>query len=322
VTAGRVPYTKNVRGTLPFSPGLSMVSLPASLAGLPWTELAVLMIAFIWGATVGSFVNVVAHRVPRGESVVTGASRCPTCGVPIRPRDNVPVVGWLLLRGRCRSCHAPISTRYLAGELFCGGITATVAAVELIAGGSLPWLSTLGGQPIDRVLMLHDLRPLAAWALHSAILILLTAWSLLGGSGRAGRTTTWIAFGVVVGTVVALPTVGPPGIAPDGSRWPADPASGSLTAALTGAATGLLLARATRPALDGGGLAVLGAAVGWQTMTVVAIVTLLARSSARRFHRWPAPTIDPLPAVATATFVFWRPIRTAFMLAWPWDWGN
>jgi leader peptidase (prepilin peptidase)/N-methyltransferase len=64
------------------------------------------------GAVVGSFLNVVIWRLPRKESLVSPASHCPKCNVPIRPWDNVPVVSWLVLRGRCRQCKAPISPRY------------------------------------------------------------------------------------------------------------------------------------------------------------------------------------------------------------------
>jgi leader peptidase (prepilin peptidase) / N-methyltransferase len=68
--------------------------------------------AGLFGAVFGSFLNVVIHRVPRGESIVSPPSRCPSCGTEIRPVDNVPILSWLLLRGRCRSCGAPISGRY------------------------------------------------------------------------------------------------------------------------------------------------------------------------------------------------------------------
>jgi leader peptidase (prepilin peptidase)/N-methyltransferase len=69
------------------------------------------------GLLVGSFLNVVIHRVPRHESVVRPRSRCPECGTTLAERDNVPVVSWLLLKGRCRTCDAPISARYPAVEL-------------------------------------------------------------------------------------------------------------------------------------------------------------------------------------------------------------
>lgn len=64
------------------------------------------------GLVVGSFLNVVIHRLPRRESIVLPASRCPACGQRIRALDNVPLVSYLILRGRCRACRAPISPRY------------------------------------------------------------------------------------------------------------------------------------------------------------------------------------------------------------------
>ncbi len=69
------------------------------------------------GLAIGSFLNVVIHRVPKGESVVRPPSACPGCQAPIRPRDNIPVVGWLLLRGKCRDCGVKISARYPIVEL-------------------------------------------------------------------------------------------------------------------------------------------------------------------------------------------------------------
>lgn len=73
-----------------------------------------LLVSFagLLGAVIGSFLNVVVWRVPRGESVVSPPSACPRCGNVIRARDNIPVLGWLLLRGRCRDCGEPISLRY------------------------------------------------------------------------------------------------------------------------------------------------------------------------------------------------------------------
>ncbi|MGZ4639665.1 MAG: prepilin peptidase, partial [Actinomycetes bacterium] len=68
--------------------------------------------ALLGGLIVGSFLNVVAWRLPRGESLAHPPSHCPSCDTPIKPYDNVPVLSWLLLRGRCRACGAPISARY------------------------------------------------------------------------------------------------------------------------------------------------------------------------------------------------------------------
>jgi leader peptidase (prepilin peptidase) / N-methyltransferase len=81
------------------------------------SSLAAAALAGVLGLAAGSFANVVIHRVPRHESVVGPGSHCPACGAPVAWRDNLPVLGWLLLRGRCRSCRATISVRYPLVEL-------------------------------------------------------------------------------------------------------------------------------------------------------------------------------------------------------------
>jgi leader peptidase (prepilin peptidase)/N-methyltransferase len=82
----------------------------------------------VFGLAVGSFLNVVIHRVPRRESIVAPRSSCPDCATVLANRDNIPVVSWLLLGGRCRTCGALISRRYPSVELACGA---------LFAGGTL-----------------------------------------------------------------------------------------------------------------------------------------------------------------------------------------
>ena len=82
----------------------------------------------ILGLAIGSFLNVIIYRVPRSLSIVSPRSACPACGAPIRELDNLPVVSWLLLRGRCRSCRAHISARYPLVELTCAGLFAGTAA--------------------------------------------------------------------------------------------------------------------------------------------------------------------------------------------------
>ncbi len=88
-----------------------------------------LVLAFFGGLIFGSFVTVVAHRVPRGESVVGGRSHCPSCGAQIAAYDNVPVLSWVLLRGRSRCCGNPISPRYPLTELALGLLWVATVAV-------------------------------------------------------------------------------------------------------------------------------------------------------------------------------------------------
>ncbi|HKR01828.1 MAG TPA: prepilin peptidase [Pyrinomonadaceae bacterium] len=88
--------------------------LVEGLLGLPLWVTCVFVAAF--GAIIGSFLNVVIHRLPREESIVFPNSRCPTCGARIRSFDNLPIISYLILRGRCRACRARISPRYPAVE--------------------------------------------------------------------------------------------------------------------------------------------------------------------------------------------------------------
>ena len=89
-------------------------------------------IAALFGALLGSFLNVVIHRLPRGESLARPASRCPHCEAPIKPWDNIPILSWLLLRGRCRNCGARISPRYPLVE----ALTAVLFALVVLRLGA------------------------------------------------------------------------------------------------------------------------------------------------------------------------------------------
>jgi len=115
-----------------------------------FTLLSLWLIAF--GACVGSFLNVLVYRLPLRKSLVHPPSHCPACGHPIRWYDNVPVFGWIKLRGKCRDCQSPISARYPCVEGFCG----------LFFGGVF--------------ILLDQLFPLSIWLLFGLSLFL----SLLG----------------------------------------------------------------------------------------------------------------------------------------------
>jgi leader peptidase (prepilin peptidase)/N-methyltransferase len=107
-------------------------TLPSSCAfTAPIEEMmaAAASFAFLGGMIAGSFISVVAHRVPRGLSIVGPRSQCPSCGAQIAAHDNIPVVSWLLLRGRCRRCEEPIPARYPAVEL---GLGAACVATVLV----------------------------------------------------------------------------------------------------------------------------------------------------------------------------------------------
>ncbi|MFH1680441.1 MAG: prepilin peptidase, partial [Candidatus Eisenbacteria bacterium] len=83
-------------------------------------ERLIAIFLFVVGLVVGSFLNVCIFRLPRNRSIVRPGSSCPSCGERVRPRDNIPVLGWILLAGRCRDCRARISPRYPLVELGAG----------------------------------------------------------------------------------------------------------------------------------------------------------------------------------------------------------
>ena len=90
---------------------------------------------FYLGASIGSFINVVACRTPQKKTIVTRGSHCPFCDTPLNMIDNSPVFGWVSLRGRCRTCHLPISPRYLIMEIIVGLIFMAIGGIELIGNG-------------------------------------------------------------------------------------------------------------------------------------------------------------------------------------------
>lgn len=162
----------------------------------------VIIAAALLGLLIGSFLNVVVWRVPRGESVVHPASHCPNCGHAIRRYDNVPVLSWLVLRGRCRDCGAPISPRYPAVELGTGVAFALVAwwfiTVRMpqhpsLAGGAVELVAFVYLAAITIALALIDLD---VFRLPNAIVLpsylvggaLLGVSALLDGEGTSALT--------------------------------------------------------------------------------------------------------------------------------------
>src|SRR5215203_3575407 len=120
----------------------------------------IVLVAFLFGLVIGSFSNVVIHRVPLRESIVWPASHCPHCGEPIRPLDNVPLVSYLLLRGRCRNCKERISARYPAVEAL-NGLLFGAAAYEFgVSLGLLPALVLISALIVLAIIDLeHRLLP-------------------------------------------------------------------------------------------------------------------------------------------------------------------
>jgi leader peptidase (prepilin peptidase) / N-methyltransferase len=130
------------------------------------------------GAIIGSFLNVVVWRLPRGESLVTPPSQCPSCGKRIAPYDNIPIVSWVLLQGRCRHCGVRISPRYPLIELLTAAAFGAVVAIrgfdsDLVL--ELPFVAALialAGIDYDHKLLPNKIvYPTAAYGLVATVLV-------------------------------------------------------------------------------------------------------------------------------------------------------
>ncbi len=119
-----------------------------------------------FGSVIGSFLNVVVYRVPRGMSVVSPGSACGSCGHEIRAYDNIPLISWLLLRGRCRDCGAPISIRYPLVELAGAALFVVVALFFAPALLLVPSITGFAAAAIELVAFLY----LAAISLALAVI--------------------------------------------------------------------------------------------------------------------------------------------------------
>ena len=177
------------------------------------TPLALAGACGLLGLLVGSFLNVVIARVPAGESVVHPGSRCPSCGQPVRARDNVPVLSWLLLRGRCRDCRARIPGRYPLVELLTAGVFVAVA-VRFGPSAALPAFLYLAAISVALTFIDLDVHRLPdAIVLPSYVVsgLLLAVPALTGASwGAYGRA--WAGAAILYGAYFALAFAYPAGM--------------------------------------------------------------------------------------------------------------
>jgi len=222
--------------------------------------IGVLVLTGLTGLAAGSFVGVVADRVPRGRSIAAGRSHCDGCGEMIAAYDNVPLVSWLLLRGRCRTCQAPISVRYPLVELALGALYLATFLV-------------LRGDPAELALGLVFVTALAAITLTDLELHLIPNRILLAAT--------------VIGLAIVVPT--DPGSLPERAIAAAAAGGGLLLVAIAyprgmgmgdvklAAVMGLYLGRAVAPAL----------LVAFAAGALVAVAMLARDGSAARKRKIP-----------------------------------
>ena len=159
--------------------------------------------SLLLGLVIGSFLNVVIYRLPRHESLVRPASRCPGCATPIRGYDNIPVVSWLLLRGRCRSCRNPISVRYPLVESLTGiAFLAAFWVIGISPAVFLAWVFI--AVLVTLAFIYHDLSVMPNRIVFPAVLVCLASsvalhphvwWQYVAGCLGAGVMA--LAFSII-----------------------------------------------------------------------------------------------------------------------------
>ncbi len=285
------------------------------------THLLIAVWIFATGGAIGSFLNVVVYRLPAGLSLSWPGSFCPQCKHPIRWHDNVPVLGWILLRGRCRDCRRPIPLRYPAVEALVAGLYLLLGVVEGLGGAAnLPVRPVpVAGGVIGPALGSAQVAGLLAW--HLLLISTLLPAALIEYDGqRVPRRLFGPAL--VVGLVGSACWGWLHPVPAIGVGW--RPAAGLLDA-LVGLVAGGLLGLAGRwlsgPKNDDSvplAGAVVGLFLGWQAAVVIVVPSLAAAAVARAAGRGVARLGRVAPAAwMLAGSVAWLLCWQAAVRRWP-----
>ncbi|MGL4465229.1 MAG: prepilin peptidase [Planctomycetia bacterium] len=297
---------------------------PLGLVAAEWVTAAYFG---VFGAVVGSFLNVVVYRLPHGMSVVHPPSHCPGCETPIRLVDNIPVFGWLKLRGRCRACGIAISARYPIVEFAVAVLFQLLAAVETLRGGAnLPGYDAHLYTGVVWIVWHTKYDMMAFFVYHAVFVSYLTAMVLIqyDRNPLPVRLAGWgMGLGFVGATAFGFLLPVPP--------WPGFPdwpvvygATTSLMGGMVGWAVGVTVT----PVQPRGRkqsrvveieyahrmlLVLVGVYMGWQAAVVVALgaalvelTTAVFRWKTGRSFGWLPPTAAPA-VLAYLLLLTWRP---------------
>lgn len=293
---------------------------------------------FAFGASFGSFLNVVAARMARGKSF-GGSSHCPHCNTRIARRDLVPILGWLMLAGRCRTCGVRISPRYPLVEALTGAVLVMLLFAELLSGcANVPFTKHYSYDGFVWILFYPKWDVVGMYAYHMMLIYFLLVVSLLEWE-RALVPKRLILTGIVLGILCPAiwPTLHPVPWLMQHPDW-LDPWSwlkridSAVAGIAVGACFGVVLSSA-RPlrhsssALHGAmrrpetvSMVLVGVFLGWQSVLSVAALTALFRLMAVTFAiHWPRfaklPTSGWILALTTLHLCLWR--RLTEWLFWP-----
>lgn len=310
-----------------------------------WIPRSIDVLIFLWlfwiGSAIGSFLNVVAWRMPRGISI-NGRSRCPRCETGLKPQDNFPVFGWMMLGGRCRTCKLPISPRYPIVEAAVG-FSLTAVGISQLYRLAIPhqWNHWHGGPfwapEVDHfvilVLVYHACALATSWAFglvridKQKLPVRLVVFALMAAIAPMLAYPTFM--------IVPWQTARPDGWIPDGLHIDAvmRVVSGLVAAGLLGRSLAAGLCPTADPKMDPLGkgtarlmdlvvlIAIPAVVVGWQVIPAVVVVASLIALVLRRIVRLKSDMLGyfslAMPIAFTLQLVLWRRLHgTAF---WPSD---
>ena len=302
------------------------------------TEVFTACICFVQGACVGSFLNVVVYRTPRGESLIRKRSSCPKCDSKIAGRDNIPVFGWINLNGRCRDCQFPISARYPIVEALTGTLFLLFYFVELLSGGqNLPARNPNTHTGVVWILFYTKWDLLRLSLFHGFLVIVLMTWALIRfDRERVPLRSYFTTFLLALTPIVIWPNLLLIGAFPDQIEYWNPSVTESLTTSATGFVVGLgvsmliqWLLHVTVSNQEGfepefiAGLSLTGMMLGWQAALSAVAIALVVRfiqvSLAFRFpvgfRKW--PLTGSLFIAVVFQLLLWRIIATTMPQWWP-----
>ncbi len=274
---------------------------------------------FVVGACIGSFLNVVIYRVPAGKSLIRPGSHCPKCNKPIRARHNIPIFGWLMLRGKCHDCAAPISVRYPLVELAVGTIFVVLAG--LILGTNAMHLpqslrSTVKNYAAEDVWQWQTV----LFAYHTVLACFLISAGLIAFDEMRQKAKL-AGFAAFIGLAMPLfwPWLRPTHFLAQHEEF------GRVFVAIWdgifGFAAGIVIgylvafARKSRRSFRAdimSVLAVIGAFLGWQAVMTISVAAAVAELG-RRWSTTHATSKNPAPWISVAAF-----FAGVHLFAWRW----
>ena len=260
---------------------------------------------FYFGASIGSFLNVVASRVPEGRTIVFGGSKCPYCDTRLSFIDNTPILGWLTLQGKCRTCRLPIAPRYLMIEIAVGFVFMWLALWQLVRGGAnLPHWSLAKRTGLVNIVLDPEWPLIGIYAVHAAMFGVL----IMLATANVGKKPFPIIALVMIGFGLASTKIVQPAL--DLVPWHqpfsklgfsnvgtfANPALSVLLGGLVGGALGWISSFVF--ARHFGAVVcrhwtlqcfLVGTVLGWQGVVTIVVVSLvvypIVRSAYRMYHQ-------------------------------------